>query len=75
MKMKGFCSSTAFPVYQNWAEFYRGEIERGVVGSSLGLALVRAIAERHNGQVGMHSRLGQGTVFILRLLTSRFLDS
>jgi two-component system OmpR family sensor kinase len=50
-----------------WEELYRGEAGRGVPGSGLGLALVRAIAERHNGRVGLRSRLGQGTVFILRL--------
>ena len=50
-----------------WEELYRGEIGRGVPGSGLGLALVRAIAERHNGRVGLRSRLGQGTVFTLRL--------
>lgn len=50
-----------------WEELYRGEIGRGVPGSGLGLALVRAIAELHNGRVGLRSRLGQGTVFTLRL--------
>ena len=50
-----------------WEELYRGEAGRGVPGSGLGLALVRAIAERHNGRVGLRSRLGQGTVFSLRL--------
>ncbi len=50
-----------------WEELYRGEAGRGVPGSGLGLALVRAIAERHNGKVGLRSRLGQGTVFTLRL--------
>ena len=50
-----------------WEELYRGEAGRGIPGSGLGLALVRAIAERHNGRVGLRSRLGQGTVFILRL--------
>ncbi len=53
-----------------WEELYRGEIGRGIPGSGLGLALVRAIAERHNGRVGLRSRLGQGTVFTLRLPTS-----
>jgi two-component system, OmpR family, sensor kinase len=48
-------------------ELYRGEAGRGVPGSGLGLALVRAIAERHNGQVSLRSRPGQGTVFTLRL--------
>jgi two-component system OmpR family sensor kinase len=50
-----------------WEELYRGEGGRGISGSGLGLALVHAIAERHNGRVGLRSRLGQGTVFSLRL--------
>jgi two-component system OmpR family sensor kinase len=50
-----------------WEELYRGEAGRGIPGSGLGLALVRAIAERHNGRVTLRSRLGQGTVFSLRL--------
>jgi two-component system OmpR family sensor kinase len=50
-----------------WEELYRGEAGRGVPGSGLGLALVRAIAERHNGRVGLRSRVGRGTVFTLRL--------
>jgi two-component system OmpR family sensor kinase len=54
-----------------WDELYRGEAGRGIPGSGLGLALVRAIAERHNGRVSLRSRLGQGTVFSLRLPASR----
>ena len=50
-----------------WDELYRGEGARGVPGSGIGLALVRAIAERHNGEVFFRSRVGQGTVFSLRL--------
>jgi len=50
-----------------WEELYRGEAGRGIPGSGLGLALVRAIAERHNGRVTLRSRLGQGTLFSLRL--------
>jgi two-component system OmpR family sensor kinase len=50
-----------------WEELYRGEAGRSVPGSGLGLALVRAIAERHQAQVGVRSRVGQGTVFTLRL--------
>lgn len=50
-----------------WNELYRGENARGVPGSGIGLALVRAIAERHNGEVFLRSRVGQGTVFTLRL--------
>jgi two-component system OmpR family sensor kinase len=50
-----------------WEELYRGEAGRGIPGSGLGLALVHAIAERHNGQVSLRSRPGQGTVFALHL--------
>jgi two-component system OmpR family sensor kinase len=50
-----------------WEELYRGRGARGIPGSGLGLALVRAIAERHDGQVDLRSREGQGTVFAIRL--------
>lgn len=50
-----------------WQELYRGEGARGIPGSGLGLALVKAIIERHNGQVAIRSRLGQGTVVTVRL--------
>jgi two-component system, OmpR family, sensor kinase len=50
-----------------WEELYRGMGARGIAGSGLGLALVRAVAERHNGQVSLRSRSGQGTVFTLKL--------
>lgn len=50
-----------------WEELYRGMGARGIPGSGLGLALVRAVAERHNGQVNLRSRSGQGTVFTLKL--------
>ncbi len=52
---------------QVWEELYRGRAARGVPGSGLGLALVRAIAERHGGQVNLRSRENQGTVVTLRL--------
>jgi two-component system, OmpR family, sensor kinase len=50
-----------------WEELYRGISARGIPGSGLGLALVRAVAERHNGQVSLRSRTGKGTVFSLKL--------
>lgn len=53
-----------------WEELYRGEAGRGLQGSGLGLALVHAIAERHNGKASLRSRIGQGTVFTLRLPSS-----
>ena len=50
-----------------WEELYRGNGGRGVPGSGLGLALVRAIVDRHEGRVSLRSRLNQGTVFTMRL--------
>jgi two-component system OmpR family sensor kinase len=41
-----------------WEELYRGEGGRGIPGSGLGLALVRAIAERHNGRVSLRLPAG-----------------
>ena len=50
-----------------WEELYRGIGARGIPGSGLGLALVKAIVTRHNGHVTLRSRPGQGTVFTLRI--------
>lgn len=50
-----------------WEELYRGEGARGVSGSGLGLALVRAIVARHEGSIQLRSRPGKGTVFTMRL--------
>ena len=51
-------------------ELYRGQGARGIEGSGLGLALVKAIIERHGGGVAVRSRPGQGSVFSLRLPAS-----
>lgn len=48
-------------------ELYRGRRAQGTEGSGLGLALVRAIAERHKGTVTVRSQEGKGTVFTMRL--------
>jgi signal transduction histidine kinase len=50
-----------------WEELYRGKGARGLPGSGLGLALVRSIAEKHDGRITLRSRVGEGTVFSLRL--------
>lgn len=50
-----------------WEELYRGEAGRTVPGSGLGMALVRAIVERHGGTVSLDSKAGHGTVVSLRL--------
>ena len=50
-----------------WEELYRGERGRAVPGSGLGLAMVRAIIERHEGAIQLNSRLNRGTVVTVRL--------
>jgi len=50
-----------------WEELYRGTGARGIQGSGLGLALVRAIVSRHEGEITLRSRPGEGTVFTMRL--------
>jgi len=50
-----------------WEELYRGTGARGIQGSGLGLALVRAIISRHEGDITLRSRSGEGTVFTMRL--------
>jgi len=50
-----------------WEELYRGRSARGIPGSGLGLALARTIVERHRGQIGLRSRVAQGTVVSVRL--------
>jgi two-component system OmpR family sensor kinase len=50
-----------------WEELYRGKLARGLPGSGLGLPIVKAIVERHGGQVTLRSRPNQGTVVTVRL--------
>jgi two-component system OmpR family sensor kinase len=53
-----------------WEELYRGPGARTVPGSGLGLALVRAVVERHGGRIGADSRVGSGTVVRIALPTA-----
>jgi two-component system OmpR family sensor kinase len=45
-----------------WEELYRGKSARSIPGSGLGLALVRAVVDLHNGRCTIRSREGQGTI-------------
>ncbi|MEM7115329.1 MAG: HAMP domain-containing sensor histidine kinase [Chloroflexota bacterium] len=54
-----------------WEDLYRGENGRSVPGSGLGLPLVKAIIERHHGQVSLTSRSRQGTNVTVQLPKSR----
>ncbi len=48
-------------------ELYRGQAAHGLPGSGLGLALARAVVERHGGQLAVASRVGEGTVVTVKL--------
>ena len=48
-------------------ELYRGVNARGYPGSGLGLALVKAIVNLHQGTIQVRSRPEQGTIFTMRL--------
>lgn len=53
-----------------WQELYRGENSGNVTGNGLGLALVKAVVERHGGAVALDSRVEQGTNVTVRLPTA-----
>jgi len=50
-----------------WMELFRGENAREIPGSGLGLALVQAIARRHQGTTTIRSRSGRGSVVAILL--------
>jgi signal transduction histidine kinase len=52
-----------------FSKFYQATGERppGTKGSGLGLALVKAIVEYHNGKVSVESEVGRGSVFVVDL--------
>jgi two-component system, OmpR family, sensor kinase len=49
--------------------YYRGSNTSGIVGSGVGLYLVKAIVDLHKGSVGVESGEGAGSRFSLRLPT------
>jgi two-component system OmpR family sensor kinase len=50
-----------------WEELYRSQQVSAVPGSGLGLAWVKAIIERHSGQVHLRNQVGEGVAFIIQL--------
>jgi signal transduction histidine kinase len=50
-----------------WTRLYRGDRSRSQPGLGLGLSLVKAIVQAHEGQVDVQSEPGMGSIFTLRL--------
>ena len=50
-----------------WTRLYRGDKSRSQRGLGLGLSLVKAIVEAHQGQVTVVSETGRGSKFTVRL--------
>lgn len=51
-----------------WARLYRGDKSRSQHGLGLGLSLVKAVVEAHQGNVTVVSREGNGAEFTVKLL-------
>lgn len=54
-----------------WDRYYKGDKahQRTTAGSGLGLSIVKAVLDRHNGSYGATSELGMGTTFWFDLPT------
>lgn len=52
-----------------WDRYYKVDKEhkRGVIGSGLGLSIVKSILDAHNAHYGVHSKLGEGSTFWFEL--------
>ena len=63
------CGIAAVDIPHIFEKFYRVKISPlyNQAGSGIGLALVKSIAEKHNGEVGAISNLGKGSTFYLRI--------
>ncbi len=59
-----------------FTEFYRVKTEAtaNIMGTGLGLSLVKSVAEQHNGEVGVISEEGEGSLFYVILPMSTSVD-
>lgn len=50
--------------------YYQAKGKHQASGTGIGLALVKSLAELHEGELRVNSSLGKGTSFVLRLITN-----
>lgn len=55
-------------LYHIFKRFYRSRYSKDTQGIGLGLPLVKAVVEAHNGTIAVDSELGVGTVFTMNFL-------
>ncbi len=47
--------------------FYRGQNVENIVGTGLGLTVVKKCVERHQGEIAVNSEVGVGTTFTVKI--------
>ena len=50
-----------------WTRFYQVDPSRNSEGTGLGLSMVKWIVEAHNGTISVASKLGEGTIFTIKI--------
>ena len=54
-------------IHRIWDRLYRGDQSRSERGLGLGLSLVKAVVEAHQGQVSVESQVGAGSIFTVHI--------
>ena len=54
-------------IHRLFTEFFRGSNVKNVIGTGLGLTIVKEIVDQHGGQIEVKSEEGLGTTFVIHL--------
>ena len=67
---KGIAAEDLSRIFERFYQVDRSRVRvNGRQGSGLGLAIVKELVEAHNGRIQARSRVGQGSLFTVRLPT------